>query len=334
MRNLGVTIGQLIVACVVVAGNCRAVPIEGLQIPNPTSMLSGNASASAGNFNPLRAHETPALRSLWRNPFIRPGEKDSNTGPAPMPESPPVLSLPLLEEQLSDGEFSASWMPRGGTWALNSQNETPPKKKPNPRSPSAASGSPGHIFWVVPAYKVDYSRNFKPLTPREKFNEWAQDTYDPLGLGVGAFEAGTLEYSSSDGFCGYGHGWANYGKCFGSLELDAVDSGFIGDFVLPVLWHQDPRYFRLGKGSFGRRTWYAITRVFVTVNDSGHPVFYSSALSGTVIAAALSNLYYPQQDVGFGHTMSRIGIDLGNTALYNLSAEFWPDIDHGLKQVF
>lgn len=218
--------------------------------------------------------------------------------------------------------------------ALNSQTEPPLKKNTTQKSPSATSGSPGHIFWVVPAYKVDYSRNFKPLTPREKFDEWAETAYDPYGLGVGAFEAGTLEYSSPDGFCGYGVGLANYGKCFGSLELDAVDSSFIGDFVLPVLWHQDPRYFRLGKGSFGRRTWYAVTHVFVTLNDSGHPVFDSSALTGTVAAAALSNLYYPQQDTGFGHTMSRIGIDLGNTALYNFSAEFWPDIKHGLKKVF
>lgn len=111
-------------------------------------------------------------------------------------------------------------------------------------------------------------------------------------------------------------------------------TSFIGDFVLPVLLHQDPRYFRLGQGSFGRRTWYAVSRVFVTYNDSGHTVFYSSALTGTAIAAGLSNLYYPPQDVGFGHTMSRIGIDLGNTALYNVAAEFWPDIHRKLRHLF
>ena len=143
-------------------------------------------------------------------------------------------------------------------------------------------------------------------------------------------EAGTLEYSSSDGFCGYGKRWSSYGECFGSLELDAADSSFIGDFLLPVWWHQDPRYFRLGEGSFGRRVWYAISRVFVTYNDSGHTVLYTSALTGTVVAAALSNLYYPPQDVGASHTGTRIAIDLGNTALYNLAAEFWPDIHRWL----
>jgi hypothetical protein len=197
----------------------------------------------------------------------------------------------------------------------------------------APPGSPGHIFWVVPAYKVEYGENFKPLTPREKFQEWAQAEYDPLGLGVGVFEAATIEHSSTDGFCGYGHGWGPFGECFGSLELDATDSSFIGDFLLPVWWHQDPRYFRLGQHSFGVRLWYAISRVFVTYNDSGHTVFDSSALTGTAVAAGLSNFYYPPQDVGVSHTMTRIAIDLGNTALYNFAAEFWPDIHTGVDNV-
>lgn len=201
-------------------------------------------------------------------------------------------------------------------------------------SSSATTGSPGHIFWVIPAFKVDYASGFKPLTPKEKFHEWAQGAYDPLGLAAGAVEAGTLEYSSSDGFCGYGHGLAGYGKCFGSLELDANVSSFIGDYALTVAFHQDPRYFRLGQGSFGRRAWYAFSRVFVTFNDSGKNVLYTSSLTGTVAAAAISNLYYPSQDQGLGHTMSRIYIDLGNTALYNGAAEFWPDIHHGLHRVF
>lgn len=214
-----------------------------------------------------------------------------------------------------------------------SQPKTTQKKTKRAQYKQAPPGSPGHIFWVVPAYKVEYGENFKPLSPKEKFQEWAQGEYDPLGLGVGAFEGATIEHSSTDGFCGYGHGWGGFGECFGSLELDATDSSFIGDFLLPVWWHQDPRYFRLGQHSFGVRLWYAISRVFVTYNDSGHTVFDSSALTGTAVAAGLSNFYYPPQDVGFSHTMSRIAIDLGNTALYNFAAEFWPDIHTGVDNV-
>lgn len=210
-------------------------------------------------------------------------------------------------------------------WAWDDRHQ-PGEKKKEGSSPGATHGSPGHIFWVVPAFHVAYVKQFKPLTPREKFDEWIQGTYDPRGLGLYAAEAATLEHSSTDGFCGYGKGGTGYAKCFGSMELDANISSFFGDFLFPAIMHEDPRYFRLGQGSFGRRLWYAISRVFVTHSDSGRWVFYSSALSGTVLAAAASNLYYPAKDRGVGPSVSRAGIDLGNTALFNAAAEFWPDI--------
>jgi len=202
------------------------------------------------------------------------------------------------------------------------------------RNSDAQSNSPKHIFWLVPAFNVTYQTKFEPLTPRGKFNEWFGGTYDPRGLGLYAFESATLEHSSADGFCGYGKGWGGYGKCFGATELDANISSFSGDFLFPVILHQDPRYFRLGEGSLGKRLFYAISRVFVTHSDTGHWVFYSSALAGTAVGAAASNLYYPKHDRGFSNSVSRAGLDLANTALFNAAAEFWPDIRHKLGQVF
>lgn len=235
----------------------------------------------------------------------------------------------LLLDRLNPGALSAN----PALWTQNEKTQPQEKQKKKEYSPSATTGSPGHIFWIVPAYKVNYQGVFKPLTPREKFSEWARGSYDPLGLAAGAAEA-AIEYSPKDGFCGYGKGIGGYGECFGSAELDANVSSFIGDFALAVVLHQDPRYFRLGEGGFPRRVWYAISRVFVTHSDSGRTVFYSSALSGTVIAAGLSNLYYPVQDRGLGLTLSRIGWDLGDTALYDGAAEFWPDIRRGLYRIF
>ena len=247
-----------------------------------------------------------------------------------------MSGVPSLDDSSDSGIRRTPQLRAVTLWARADVKEFAgsPDKQENRNDSSQSSGSPGHIFWVIPAFKVDYGTNFKPLTPKEKFGEWAQSEYDPLGLGAGAVEAATLEHSSTDGFCGYGHGWGGYGECFGSLQLDAADSSFIGDFVLPVLMHQDPRYFRLGGSSIGKRIWYAVSRVFVTYNDAGHTVFFTSALSGTAIAAGLSNFYYPAQDVGLGHTMTRIAIDLGNTALYNLAAEFWPDIHRKLRHTF
>lgn len=212
--------------------------------------------------------------------------------------------------------------------------ETQNKSQEKQTNSDAKKNSAKHIFWVVPAFNVTYETKFEPMTPRGKFDEWLSGTYDPRGLALYAFESATLEYSSSDGYCGYGKGWGGYGECYGATELDANISSFTGDFLFPVIMHQDPRYFRLGQGPFGKRLFYAISRVFITHSDSGHWVFYSSALSGTVVGAAASNLYYPKQDRGFSNSVSRAGLDLGNTALFNVAAEFWPDIRHKLGKVF
>jgi hypothetical protein len=215
-------------------------------------------------------------------------------------------------------------------WAQNQQSPSAPQATQS----SAEQGSPKHIFLVVPAFHVAYQKQFKPLSSREKFDEWLQGTYDARGLGLYAFEAATLEHSSRDGFCGYGKHWGSYGKCFGSMELDANISSFFGDFLFPVIMHQDPRYFRRGEGTFGTRMLYAVSRVFVTHADSGRTVFFVSGLSGSVLAAASSNLYYPAQDRGFGPSLNRMGIDLADTALFNVAAEFWPDIKQKLGRVF
>jgi hypothetical protein len=152
------------------------------------------------------------------------------------------------------------------------QTVQPHKGVEPPEAGHKASRTPRHIFWVIPAFKVDYGQGFQPLTKKQKFEEWAQATYDPSGIATAALEAATLEHSSSGGFCDYGHGGSGFAKCFGSLELDAAGSGFLGDFLFPVLLHQDPRFFRLGEGSIRKRIWYAASRVFVTYNDSGHTV--------------------------------------------------------------
>ncbi len=250
---------------------------------------------------------------LWRSPFA------SRQGDS-------------LDEDGSDVERTLRTLTLGGRWAQAQNQQAPPT--PSATLPSAQQGSPKHIFGIVPAFEVSYLKHFKPLTPREKFDEWARGTYDPGGLGLYAAEAATLEHSSSDGFCGYGESWGGYGKCFGSMELDANISGFFGDFLFPVIMHQDPRFFRLGKGPVAKRVLYAVSRVFITHADSGRDVFFVSALSGSVLAAAASNLYYPRQDRGFSHSLNRFGIDLADTAAFNVSAEYWPEIKHELKRIF
>lgn len=215
---------------------------------------------------------------------------------------------------------------------------TPATPKAIPKSTQKATTaeptSPKHIFFFIPAYKVDYGSKFVPLSPQDKWKEFAEGAYDPLGLAALGVETG-LEHSHADGFCGYGSGIGGFGKCYGSSLLDANVSSFFGDFLFPVWLHQDPRYFRLGpRAGVRARIWYAVSRVFIARTDSGGWTFASGATGGTVLAAVVSNLYYPPSERNVQHTFSRMYWDLGGTAIFNLEAEFWPDIEHRLRRWF
>ena len=296
--------------------------------PHPDN--GGFEYRSFSHFQFWGSYSTPdglAPGRLWASPFSSYQEGSANSCGSDLRADRTGDSSVSTE---NDGSFRSLGLAGGNLWARNHQS--PPATQST--QTFAEQGSPKHIFLVVPAFHVAYLKQFEPLTPREKYNEWLQDTYDPRGIGLYAFEAATLEHSSRDGFCGYGKGWGNYGKCFGSMELDSNISSFLGDFLFPVILHQDARYFRRGEGHVDRRMLYAVSRLFLTHADSGRTVFFSSALAGSVIAAAASNLYCPIQDRGFGPSLSRMGLDLANTALYNVAAEFWPDIQDKLDRVF
>ncbi|HUX68588.1 MAG TPA: hypothetical protein VMV31_13965 [Terriglobales bacterium] len=223
-------------------------------------------------------------------------------------------------------------------WALEAQDQAQADAQAQQQTKEgsgqgALKGSPKHIFFIIPAYNVEYLKNVKPLSAHEKLQEWEDGAYDPIGLAAGATEA-LLEHSKVDGFCGYGSGMEAYGKCYGSALMDSTWSSFLGDYLFTTWLHQDPRYFRLGEGSVGTRVWYSFTRMFITRTDQGTWAFASASLLGTAIAAATSNLYYPKQDRGLGLTMSRVGWDLGGTVIFNLEAEYWPDVKPWIMRIF
>ena len=80
-------------------------------------------------------------------------------------------------------------------------------------------------------------------------------------------------------FPGYGQGSQGYGKRFGAALADSVDAGFWSNFAYPTLLKQDPRYFRLGEGSFSRRVVYGIKQdLFATPTRVGAPFNFANVL--------------------------------------------------------
>ena len=167
-----------------------------------------------------------------------------------------------------------------------------------------------------------------PLTPGQKFELFGRRSVNPYFL-VGA-AAGAGISQAADTNPGYGQGGEGYGKRFGAAVADEASSNFFGAFLYPVIFHQDPRYFRKGPegGTGGQRVGYAISRVFVTRSDSGKSQFNISRVLGSLTSATLSNVYYSTHEQTGAKTAERFGINLGAQAGFNIVREFLPNIFH------
>jgi hypothetical protein len=187
------------------------------------------------------------------------------------------------------------------------------------------------MLGIVPILGMTNYQYAPALTPGQKFDLMIRAYWSPFPYLSAGFQAGLSQAFNS--FEGYGQGASGYGKRFGSALLDGFDSGFFSNYFYPVLFKQDPRYFRLGNTyTKKRRMASVIEQEFVTKKDSDRkPVFSYSNVLGALTAGSISNAYYPQEERGFGLTMSRTAVSFGWGMVGDFVLEFWPDVSHHFR---
>src|SRR5204863_9350990 len=114
---------------------------------------------------------------------------------------------------------------------------------------------------VVSQFGVTNRQHAPPLVARDKFEVFAKSAFDPVAIGVVGVQAALSQADNQ--FPAYGEGAQGYGKRFGAALADEVDAGFWSNYAYPTLLKEDPRYFRLGEGSFLRRVGYSVKQEFV-----------------------------------------------------------------------
>jgi hypothetical protein len=182
------------------------------------------------------------------------------------------------------------------------------------------------ILWIIPNYKTapDLSGPIEPLGTKEKFHLAAEDSFDPYNFALAGMYAGIGQWQNQ--YPTFGQGAAGYAKRLGGAYADLAIGNYLTEAMAPTLLHEDPRYFRLAKGGFWKRTGYALSRIVITRTDSGERCFNYAEVSGNAAAAAISNLYYPAANRTAGSTSQKLGLELATDAGFNVLKEFWPDI--------
>lgn len=227
----------------------------------------------------------------------------------------------VLGTGLCAAQNQSAAQPPSGQNTAGQQNKAPQKTEQQIEKKEQSQ----RMFGVVPQFTVTDRRNAPPLVPKEKFHLFVKSAFDPVEFGLVGFQAGLSQ--AEDEFPKYGQGAAGYGKRYGAAFVDQVSSGFFSNYFYPVLFKDDPRYFRSGKGSIMHRVGYALAQEVVCHTDAGGRSFGWSNTLGALSAGGLSNLYYPENERGFALTMSRAGIAMLYGSLGGLADEFYPDID-------
>ena len=159
---------------------------------------------------------------------------------------------------------------------------------------------------------------------RDKWNNFVHETVSPLTFGGGAFNATFSQLTKTDPQ--YGVGSAAYGERFAASLADIASQNFFGDFVVASVFHEDPRYFRKGRGhGFWSRVGYSISRAVVIRKDSGSEAFNFDNVIGSALSSGFSNIYYPPASRTGKAMAMHFGIDVADNGFVNLAPEFWPD---------
>ena len=158
------------------------------------------------------------------------------------------------------------------------------------------------------------------LRTSQKFEMAYRKTVDPSFLIESAMFAGYYQVANYGPK--YGSGWGPYAQRFGYNAASISSTFFFTDGLLPTIFHQDPRYFRKGRGSAASRIWWALRSEAVAYSDDGKQMPNYSTLLGFGMSTALNNAYSPPSSITFASTMERYGVKIGFSFGLNLLREY------------
>jgi hypothetical protein len=163
-----------------------------------------------------------------------------------------------------------------------------------------------------------------PMTWQQKGYLALHDLADPVNfgtiLGISAITVGANSHSA------YGPGLKGFGKSVGVSLLQDATGQFFGAFAIPVIAHQDPRYFRMPHAPFTRRLVYSISRTVIARSDSGKSMPNYATLLNYPIGAELANFYVPGIHPDGPSTVKRIFTGYALDPVNSLLNEFLPDV--------
>jgi hypothetical protein len=188
---------------------------------------------------------------------------------------------------------------------------TTPQPAATPDAPSALKF--GHDGAALPERRI---------TAEDKFHIFLNSSVSSETFAEAAINTRLMDDWKSGRFSTTPGYWTRYRTELATSESRAL----LSKYLLPVVFHQDPRYHRMEEGGVFHRGFYAASRVLFTRSDSGETTINTSHLLGTLGSRTMANAYLPYHDRTWGHTLSSTGSELLSDVGRNLLREFGPDL--------
>jgi hypothetical protein len=273
--------------------------VSGANLPDAPSTLLISAIRD-GSTPPDAAQQTPPPAQQTTTPPLPP------TIAAPAPQAPQTPLLPIDPQQASA--------------------TLPPCPK------STSTNSLPVIFLPMTGHSCQQrdqlqliveSGNVSPLSPAQKGVLAIRAVTDPFNLLTIATFSGISV--GADSHSVYGPGFKGWGRLAGYSLAEDIQGEFTGTYLLPVIFHEDPRYHRMPGRPIVRRIEHALIHTVVSQHDDGSLMINYPTLLNYPISAEISNLYVPGVGVNASDTAKRVLVGYATDPVGPLVAEFLPD---------
>ena len=232
---------------------------------------------------------------------------------------------PSPQQQPSNSQNPTAQQPGSATPAgQSSSSPTPPATPPQTAAEQLKQQEKQRILGVMATFNTTQNHDALPLSPRQKYQLFFKSVTDPWPFALTAVVAGISQ--ADDDFAAYGQGVQGYAKRYGAAYTDYFTGNFFGNAVLPSLLHEDPRYYQRGHGKIITRALWAAGSTGWCKRDDGTWGPNYANVTGNLIGAAISNVYYPAEQRTVGDTIQRGVTVTVEGAIGAELIEFWPDI--------
>jgi hypothetical protein len=253
-------------------------------------------------------------------------------------QSSPVADLPDAPQASATGSGDASGRHDAGGQSQTTSPQSSSGSQSSAQQPGADQSQrekgaeevkeqeKQRVEGIVPTFNVTYRQDAVPLTPGQKMNLSLHSSLDPFTVASAFITAGYHE--ADNDLKGFDWGPEGFFERTGVAYLDTFDSTILSTGVFPIIFRQDPRYFRLGYGSPGHRILYSLSTNFIARNDYGKRGWgpnYGNVL-GNFAAGEISNFYYPKGNSSVSLAATNTVVQIAEGAGGSLFNEFWPDI--------